>query len=158
TSWHRVRKEFEALEHWTYLNTATYGQMPRRGNEAAMQHFIHRDELACSDFLKWFDDMDALRASLGRLIHCRAEDIACTSNASVALGLLLGGLDWRAGDRIVTLEGEFPNNLHAPHFVGKAVEFVETPFEGFDDALTPRTRLVLMSMLNYSSGFRPPLE
>jgi cysteine desulfurase/selenocysteine lyase len=155
--WKQIRTEFAALRDWTYLNTATYGQMPRRSNEAMLRHLTHRDELACSDFLTWFDDMDRTRESVSRLIHCHTDDIAFVSTASAALGILLSGLDWRAGDHIVTLEGEFPNNLYAPHFAGAGVEFVETPWDRFYDAITPRTRLVLISLLNYASGFRPPL-
>jgi selenocysteine lyase/cysteine desulfurase len=155
--WAEVRKEFPALEQWTYLNTATYGQMPRRANEAMTRHLQIRDELACSDYMSWFDDMDRLRQSAARLVHCAARDVAFVPTASAALGLLLGGISWREGDRVVTLEGEFPNNLYAPHFC-PGVEFVETAWEGFYNAITPRTRLVLLSMLNYASGFRPPLE
>lgn len=156
--WIAVRDEFPSLRHWTYLNTATYGQMPRRANEAMLEHLLRRDNLACSDFLDWFDDMDRLRERIAQLIHCEAEDIAFIGNASTALSLLLNGIDWHAGDRIVTLEGEFPNNLYAPHFAGSGVEFVETPWGSFYEAITPRTRLVLLSMLNYASGFRPPLD
>jgi selenocysteine lyase/cysteine desulfurase len=156
--WDRVRGEFPALKHWTYLNTATYGQAPRRASQAMAAHMKHRDELACADFLSWFDDADRLRASVARLIGAAAEDIAFTGSASIALATLLAGLDWRAGDRVVTLENEFPNNLYAPHFAGTGVEFIETPWERFHEAVTPNTRLVLMSMLNYSNGFRPPLE
>jgi len=39
----------------------------------------------------------------------------------------------------------------------RGVEFVETPFERFHESITPKTRLVAISMLNYSTGFRPPL-
>ncbi len=156
--WKQVRSEFPALSEWTYLNTATYGQMPRRASEAMVRHLQHRDELACSDFLAWFDNVDELRANIGQLIHCEADDIAFVSTASAALGLLLGGLEWHDGDRIVTLEREFPNNLYAPHFAGKGVEFVETPWDSFYEAITPRTKLVLLSLLNYTNGFRPPLD
>jgi cysteine desulfurase / selenocysteine lyase len=156
--WDHVRGEFPALETWTYINSATFGQMPRRANQAMFDHLARRDRTACSDFTSWFDDADRLRGSIGQLIHCAANDIAFVPNASTALGVLLGGLDWHAGDRIVTLEGEFPNNLYAPHFAGTGVEVVAAPWERFYDAITPRTRLVLLSMLNYASGFRPPLE
>lgn len=156
--WEQVRSEFPALENWTYLNTATYGQMPRRAGEAMLRHNVRRDELACSDYMAWFDDMDRLRHSIGKLIHCDAADVAFAGNASSALGLLLAGIEWREGDRIVTLEGEFPNNLYAPHFAGAGVDFVETSWERFYERITPRTKLVVLSMLNYVSGFRPPLE
>jgi cysteine desulfurase / selenocysteine lyase len=156
--WTAVRAQFPALENWTYLNSATYGQMPRRASEAMAAHLAHRDELACSDFLTWFDDADRLRASVARLINATADDIAFIGNAASALSILLAGIRWRSGDRIVTLENEFPNNLYAPHFAGAAVEFIETDWPRFYDAVTPNTRLVVLSMLNYSNGFRPPLD
>ena len=53
--WEQVRGQFAALNSWTYLNTATYGQMPSRANLAMVQHLAHRDKLACTDFLSWFD-------------------------------------------------------------------------------------------------------
>ncbi len=43
-----IRREFPALERWTYLNTATYGLVPARAVAANAAHWAHRDELACS--------------------------------------------------------------------------------------------------------------
>lgn len=157
TDWKAIRCEFPALDQWTYLNTATYGQLPKRTVAAVTEHFARRDALACSDFLTWFDDADRLRASIGRLIGARSSDIGFVSNAANALAILLNGLDWRDGDEVITLENEFPNNLYAPWMV-KGARFVQTPWERFYDAITPRTRLVILSMLNYSTGLRPPLE
>lgn len=157
--WERVRGEFPALANWTFLNTATFGQLPRRAVEAVGRHFAHRDELACDDFLDWFDDADEIRGLVARLVHCGAADVAFVPNAASALGMLMGGLDWRSGDRVVALEHEFPNNLYYPAFAERhGVEFIETPWERFYDALHPRTRLVLMSTANYMTGFQPPLE
>jgi|HubBroStandDraft_6_1064221.scaffolds.fasta_scaffold118686_2 cysteine desulfurase/selenocysteine lyase len=157
--WEAVRGEFPALAHWTYLNTATFGQLPRRATEAVARHFAHRDEAACWDFLTWYDDADRLRAKIGRLICCGPEDIAFVPNASAALAILLTGLDWRAGDRIVTLEHEFPNNLYAPALLERfGVEMVESAWERFYQSVDARTRLVLISSANYNTGFAPPLE
>jgi len=157
-NWDSVRAEFPALAHWTHLNTATFGQMPRRATEAVAQHFAHRDELACSDFLNWFDDADRLRGKIGRLIGCSASDIAFVPNASTALGLLLSGIDWHSGDRIVTLEHEFPNNLYAPGSLERAgVEMIAAPWESFYQSVNEKTRLVVLSSVNYNTGFAPPL-
>ena len=155
--WQKVRDEFPALANYTYLNTATYGQLPRSAVAAAMTHFETRDELACSNFLEWFDDMDDLRADIGRLVGCEAGDVAFVNNAATALGWLLAGLDWKPGDRIVTLENEFPNNLYAAALQDRGVEFTETAWDRIFDALTDRTRLVLLSTVNYATGFRPDL-
>src|SRR5262249_21909541 len=85
--------------------------------------------------------------------------IAFTLNASSGLSLLMGGIDWQPGDRVVTLEHEFPNNLYWPAVVARrGVEAIEATWERFYDEITPRTRLVVLSTVNYSTGFRAPLE
>ena len=156
--WDAVRGEFPALANWTYLNTATFGQLPRRTTEAVAKHFAHRDELACSDFLNWFDDANRIRAKVGRLIHCQPEDVAFIPNASSALGILLGGLDWSPSDRILTLEHEFPNNLYATGLVARyGVEMAECRWENLQESVNSRTRLVALSSANYNTGFAPPL-
>ncbi len=156
--WEAVRGEFPALTHWTYLNTATFGQLPRRATEAVAWHFAHRDELACTDFLAWYDDVDRIRAKIGQLIHCAPNDIAFVPNASTALGLLLSGLDWRPGDHVITLEHEFPNNLYAPGLLARfGVETTASPWERFYESVCPKTRLAIVSSANYNTGFAPPL-
>ena len=158
-NWVAIREEFPSLKKWTFLNTAAFGQLPRRAVEAAARHFAHRDEMACADFLEWFDDADRLRETLARLIRASAGDIAFVPNASTALSLLMGGLDWQQGDRVVSLTGEFPNNLYFPSLlVNKGVEFVETSWNQLPSAVTANTRLVVMSTVNYATGFRAPFE
>src|SRR6185369_3410870 len=112
--WEQIRGEFAPLANWTFLNTATFGQMPRRAGEATARHFARRDERACSDFMQWFDDADQIRARIAAFINCQASDIAFIHNASAGLSLLLGGLDWKTGDQIVTLQDEFPNHYYYP--------------------------------------------
>jgi len=156
--WKQIRAQFPALQNWTFLNTATFGQLSRRSTEAATRHFARRDCFACADFMEWYDDADGIRGSIARLIHAAPEDIAFIPNACSGLSLLMGGIDWKPGDRVVTLEDEFPNHYYYPSFLGmRGVEFVETSFERFYETITPQTRLVAISMVNYSTGFRPPL-
>jgi cysteine desulfurase / selenocysteine lyase len=158
TDWNEVRAEFPALKQWTFLNSATFGQLPRRATEAILQHLARRDALACSDFLGWFDDADEIRRDIAQLIHAELDDIAFFPNAATAFALLVNGIDWKPGDRIVTLDHEFPNNIYFPALLAeRGVEFVETAWDGFYDALTPNTRLVAISMVSYVNGFRPPV-
>lgn len=156
--WAKIRDEFPSLQYWTYLNTATFGQLPRRATEAVNRHFAHRDIFACSDFVDWYGDHDRLRELIGRLIHALPESIAFIPNASYGLSLLLGGMDWKPGDRIVTLEHEFPNNIYYPAMLAeRGVEFVEVSWDRLREAVDSRTRLVAVSALSYVNGFRPPL-
>ena len=71
-----------------------------RGGRYGTPHSRRRDELACSDFLDWFDDADRL-AGLHRAARSTApaDDIAFAGSASQALAVLLNGIDWQDGDR-----------------------------------------------------------
>lgn len=149
--WQKIRSEFPALENRAYLNTATFGQLPRRATEAVARHWRHRDELACTDFLSWYDDADRLRASIAKLIGASADDIAFVTNAAAALGMVLAALDLKPEDNVVTLQDEFPNYLYMP-------QMREVPWERFYDTIDRNTRLVAISEVNYATGFRPPLE
>jgi selenocysteine lyase/cysteine desulfurase len=153
-NWRSVRDEFPALKDRVFLNTATYGQLPRRATEAVKEHFRRRDETACSDFLSWFDEMDLLRAAIARWIGATADDIAFVPSASHGLSTVLSGIDWREGDEIVTLTDEFPNQLYA---VGSqyGVRGVVRTWSEFEAAISDRTRLVLLSTVNYRTGLRP---
>ena len=158
--WEGLRREFPSLAEWTFLNSATYGQTPRCAYQAVERHFARRTELACNDFLSWFDDADLVRESVGRLIGCTGDDIAFIPTAGAALSLLLNGITWRAGDQIVTLTNEFPNNLYGPALLEeRGVRCAEVPWESFwDTAGRKETRLVAISTVSYSTGFRPPVE
>ncbi|MGD0579334.1 MAG: aminotransferase class V-fold PLP-dependent enzyme [Bryobacteraceae bacterium] len=157
-NWETTREEFPSLTGWTYLNTATFGQLPRRADEAIERHLARRRDNACSDFLSWFADHDELRARLAQFISATPSDIAFMPNTSWALGHLLTGLDWRAGDEAVTAEGEFPNHLYAvEHLARRGVRALRCTYDELLSVLTPRTRLVLLSTVNYSTGYRAPV-
>lgn len=156
--WSAVRAEFPALARWTYLNSATFGQLPKRGIEAVNQHWAHRDEFACSDFLDWYSDADRLRGAIARLIHAESEDIAFIPYAAAGLGVITSGIEWKRGDNVVTLTDEFPNYLYMSSLSERyGVEYREVPWERFYDSVDARTRLVAVSEVNYSNGFRPPI-
>jgi selenocysteine lyase/cysteine desulfurase len=145
-----TRAEFPALERWTYLNTATYGQMPRRAVAAMTRHSEQRDELASTNFLDWYSDADRMRASIARLIHAEPDDIAFVPNAAAALSIVLAGLAPGPNENIVTLDGEFPNYLYQD-------AARKVAWDRFYNAVDPRTRLVAFSEVNYATGFRAPL-
>lgn len=157
--WSKIRAQFPALRgNITFLDTATYGQLPARTTEAVMRHFSRRDEEACHDFLTWFDDADQTRAAIASLVNASRDDIAFLNNAASGLGILLAGIDWRPGDEVIALEHEFPNNLYAPAFLAKkGVTFRECSWAELESAVGDRTRLVLLSTVNYTTGFRPEL-
>src|SRR5579884_4114050 len=110
--WRQARNQFPVLERWTYLNTATFGPVPRCAVEAANDYLRRRNDLACLDFLDWFDDADQTRAAAAALLQAAPVDIAFVTNTATALSWLVQGIDWKPGDREVAHEGEIPNNTY----------------------------------------------
>lgn len=155
-NWQAIRDEFGALREWTYLNTASFGQVPNRSLRALNAHFAHREELACADFLDWYTRLDQLRASVARLIGAEADDIAFIPTTAAALATVMAGLRLEPGDNVVTLDDEFPNY----QYIAAARK---VPREGlrdgrFYEAVDERTRLIALSHVNYSTGARVPLR
>ena len=125
-NWDEVRAQFPALANYTYLNSATYGQLPQpRGGGGGPPLGASRRICLLATSSPGSMMPTGSAAWLAQLIRCDAADIAFVPNASLALATVLNGLEWNAGDRILTLAGEFPNNLYAPAVVGRGVSVVE---------------------------------
>jgi cysteine desulfurase / selenocysteine lyase len=153
--WQAVRAEFPSLQGRTFLNTATFGQLPQDSKEASFAHFDRRERTAGLDFLEWFDDLNGTRALIARLIHCSPDDIAFLPNAGYALSLAASSIDWKAGDEMLTLHHEFPNQLYGHASVG--ARGVECDWPEFEAHVSERTRMVALSTVNYTTGLRPDL-
>jgi selenocysteine lyase/cysteine desulfurase len=158
-NWSKLREQFPALQTWTYLDTASFGQVPVCATEAMARHMAHRDQTASSQFMSWFDDMDAVRERCAKLINCVASDIAFVPNASLGLSYLMNGLEWKPGDEILTISDDFPNQLYqGPQSARLGALFRAVAWPDFYASINPRTRVVLISTVNYATGFRLPIE
>ena len=162
----RVREQFPILTEWAYLNAASFGPLPACAVEAVEAHYRRRNEKACLDFIDWFSEIESIRARAAALVGADADDIAFVPNCGTALSWLMNGIDWKPGDHILSLSDEFPNNLYFGEilnsrgvcFTAAAVPEGRFSADEFLGQVTGRTRLVLLSAANYSTGLRPPLE
>ena len=100
--------EFGPFGGRAWLNTAHQGPLPRSA-VAATQHAAHlkaaphllRDE----DFS---DVPERLRGLLAGLVGGSPEQIVLGNSTSYGLHLIANGLDWRAGDEVLTIDGDYP--------------------------------------------------
>ena len=145
--------------------------MPRRAAEA-MRKYAREAEEGAYLGADWHKDIQRLRGVAGRLINAKREEIAFVKNTSEGIATVAGGIDWRAGDRIVTTGVEYPANVYPWMDVAKrfGVELVMVPEETGEDgarrvrlerileeAQHPRTRLVALSHVEFASGQRHDL-
>ena len=108
-----------------------------------------------------------LRRKLARLTGAMAEDdIALLKNTTEGISLVAWGLDWQAGDNIVLPRGEFPSNRLpwlAQSALGVEVREVdiwtaENAENALLEAMDSNTRLLSVSAVQWSDGFRLDLE
>jgi len=158
TDW---RNEWFEIEDATYLNLASQSPLPKvsiRAVQASLEAKKFPLHMADSVF---FEVPNRLRASLAKLIHAKPEEIALTSGASAGVMAVAYALKWKPGDEVITTKGEFP----LQYATWKPMEQRETiklkvvsPRERFISAedliaaLTPKTRLVSISMVRFDDG------
>lgn len=157
-----LRAQFPVLECTTYLNAGTDGPLPALAAHAAAEelrreaqegrsrrHFERRGELSHS-----------LRTAYASLLGCAAEDIALTTCTSEGLALVLGGLQLRRGEEILTSDEEHPGLLGAlaAERELRGVEIRVVPLAQLPAAIGPRTRLVACSHVSWMTGRLAPAE
>jgi cysteine desulfurase/selenocysteine lyase len=158
TDW---RQEWFEIEDATYLNLASQSPMPKvsiRAVQAALEANKFPHQKPDSTF---FEVPNRLRASIAKLIGAQSEEIALTSGASAGVAAVAYALTWKPGDEVITAKGEFP----LQYATWKPMEEREglklkiiSPRERFitaDDliaAMTPRTRVVSVSMVRFDDG------
>ena len=109
----------------------------------------------------FFEVPNRLRASIAKLIGGKPEEVALTSGASAGVAAVAYALTWKPGDEVITAKGEFPLQYTAwkPMEEREGLKLtIVSPRERFitaDDliaAITPRTRLVSVSMVRFDDG------
>ena len=108
-----------------------------------------------------------LRSRITRLINASsADDIALVKNTSEALSMIAHGLEWKAGDNIVSFSNEFPSNRivwESLRDQGVSLTLVdEKPYKDTEERLislcNEKTRLISVSSVQYASGYRVDVE
>jgi L-cysteine/cystine lyase len=166
-----LRDQVPAAALTTYLNTGAAGPLLTPAAEAMSQ--AARDELllgraAPASFTAFGTDLAALRAALAGLVGAEPDEIALTHNTTEGINVVVTGLPWRYGDRVVTTTLEHPGvtlplyQLHRRH--GVQVDFADIGAGTPDQTLTaiaeatePRCQLLVISHVTYSTGAVLPI-
>lgn len=165
-----VRSQIQTSQEYIYLNSGYTGPSPR-GVAAAVRAWNRRwyeKGLTTPIAVEQQEQIaEEARLRMAGLLGCAPGEVALTDSASHGIGLVAAGLDWTAGDEVVANDLEHPSGL-LPWFMlrerwGVNVKMVSfptgtDPLERLAQALTPRTRLVCISHVMYSTGLLVPVE
>jgi selenocysteine lyase/cysteine desulfurase len=103
---------------------------------------------------------------VARLIGASHEEIAYVASTTHGIGLVAEGFPWREGDNVVTAAEEYPSNLYPwMNLADRGVGLRTVPsrdgrvwIEDLADAMDDRTRVLTISHVEWSSGFRNDLD
>ncbi|NWF36999.1 aminotransferase class V-fold PLP-dependent enzyme [Mariprofundus sp. KV] len=158
--------EFPLDKDLLYLNHAAVGVWPKRTAEAVKAFADENMHRGAAGYLEWLKVERELRGRLKRLINADSvDDIALSKNTSEALSLIAYGLDWQAGDNIVTSNQEFPSNrIVWESLKERGVELrladisVDDPEAAMLALCDEKTRLLSVSSVQYGTGLRMDLN
>jgi L-cysteine/cystine lyase len=150
-----ARTLFPVLERVAYLNAGTFGPLARPTAEAVEQQLradLERGRLGKQYFDRLLELRTEARAALAALVHVGPEHVSLTGSTTDGCNIVLGGLGLGPEDEIV-ITGEEHFGLTGPvHASGARVVVVEADPDAILAAVTPRTGLLALSQVLWTSG------
>lgn len=167
----QLRSQIPALGQQVWMNTGWSGPSPRSVIDA-LKDRIDMEATEPPASMRVIETAREIRGqalqAVGRLMNVSEEELVLTRNTTEGLNIVMSGLDWRPGDEIVTCSLEHPSVL-APAWMiglryGATVRIVmldphdpaDVILEKFQAVMSPRTRLIFISHIQYSTGLRMP--
>lgn len=160
------RKLFPVTAHSVYVNHAACSPVSTRVR-TRIENFLEESSTdAVDNYPKRLETRENLRGLISKLINARASQIAFVKNTSEGLNILASGLTWEQGDRIILADCEFPANVYP--FLNLKKKGVEIDFvkhkngfldiTDFEKQITPKTRLLSVSFVEFVNGFKNDLQ
>ncbi len=167
TTFETVQAEFPIKKKWAYLNNASIGPCSTRVNDAVSQFLAEVQSHGRLLYPEWCREADGVTKSrIAKLIGAMPNELAFVPNTTQGLSLVANGLDWRDGDNVIIADIEYPSNVYPwlnlrPR--GVNVRWVEARQgriapKDVEQAIDARTRLVSLSSVQFSNGFRLDLS
>lgn len=165
-NWNSLRSEMPVTRQWAYFDHAAVAPITSRAQQALNDWAADMAENGHLHERRWLERTEEVRGLAGKLINADPLDIAFVKNTSEGIGIVAEGLPWQPGDNVVTAAEEYPSNIYPwLNLADRGVEVRRVASRDrrlwIDDiraAVDGRTRLLTLSMVEFSSGFRNDLD
>lgn len=156
--WERIAQSYPVDRSIANFNHAGVGTTPQPVLDAVVTLTKQGERAAPNTIFSYGPKLEPIRKSLASMIGADAEEIAITRNATESLNAVLLGLPLRSGDEVLTTTLDYWAMLDALEQRagrdGVVVKKLKIPVpctdlsqivKVFADAITPRTKLILVS-------------
>ena len=168
--WRSVRGDYRLKPDYINLENGYYCFMPEATLERQVAH-LRRINYEGAYYMRTDrqDNKRLVAEKVGAVVGAPAEEIAITRNATESLDLVIGGLDWKAGDEAVmaaqdygAMQNHFKLVARRYGVVNKVISVPNHPESDealvalYADAITEKTRLLMIShMINITGQVLP---
>ncbi len=162
-----IREQFPYLKTGKiYFDHAAVSPLPTPVKEKVDQYLYERSFTEINNYHANLEAVNNLRENLSNLLNTTSDRIGFTKSVTDSLNILAQGLEWKAGDRVILNDLEFPANVYP--FLnlqqqGVEIDFIKSQngiikFEDVEKVITPKTKFLSISFVQFLSGFRADLK
>ncbi|MBS1573748.1 MAG: aminotransferase class V-fold PLP-dependent enzyme [Bacteroidetes bacterium] len=168
--WLGIRSGYKLKPDYINLENGYYNFLPEEILESFIEH-VKEVNYQGSYYMRTvqFDNKKNMAAKLAAIAGCNADELVITRNTTESLDMIIGGLDWKAGDEAVMAEQDYGSMLEMFKQVAKKYgvvnKIVSVPNHPASDdeivnlyanAITGKTRLLMVShMINITGQILP---
>ncbi|MBI4173030.1 MAG: aminotransferase class V-fold PLP-dependent enzyme, partial [Actinobacteria bacterium] len=158
------REEFPVLARKAYLISASLGPVSRRALDWLREYLDVWAAEGAPDIV-WMDHvfprMGQVKRTFATLVGCDLDEVAITTNVSIALSTIASCADFSKRRKVVLSELDFPTDGHvwlAQRARGAEVVFLPSPdgltvsLEAYDEAIDEDTAVVMVNRVLYRSS------
>jgi L-cysteine/cystine lyase len=152
-----ARAQFPVLERYAYLNAGSSGPLPRAAVEAAharLERDLAEGRSGMPYIEEFLDLRERIRSGIAAVLETSPELVALTDSTTRACQIVVAGLRLGAGDEVVTTSEEHFGLAGSLRASGADVLVAEADEEALLAAVTPRTRLLAVSHVLWTTGRR----
>jgi len=149
-----------------YFDHAAVSPLPLTVKEQIDKYLYERSFTEINNYHSNLETIANLREQLGNLLNTTPDRIGLTKSVTDSVNILAQGLDWKHGDRVILNDLEFPANVY-PFLnlkkYGVEIDFVKSNngtinIDAIKKVITPRTKLISISFVQFLTGFRADLN
>ncbi|MEX3671693.1 aminotransferase class V-fold PLP-dependent enzyme [Paraburkholderia phenoliruptrix] len=155
-----VREQFPVTKRQLYLDSAHQTPLSLPVRDALYSFLTEGYEMAGPKPV-WVRRVEETRENVARFFNASPSEIAFTKNTSEGLNIAANAVPLEAGDNVVLIEGDHPNNAYAwLNLKRKRVEVRFVPLKDneiataktFEPFIDERTKVVTLSHVTFHAG------